>query len=93
MTNIEVRDQVGLALMALEKANFLVGEWINNYAFAEKPDIEAARQLMSEVPGEEANKLALNSTKWYSDYDKIVKLVEMAGDYIYEAKEALEKAQ
>jgi len=79
------------ALMALEKANMILGHWEHEYVFADRPNpVEAARIWTSK--SNEENKGANQSCKWFFEYNLIIGFVDIVHDYVSESKKLLEKA-
>ncbi len=74
----------------IEKISFLLGEWIDDYSFCEKPDpiaaIDYAQLSRKDRHGEQ-------SMKWFWEYDRVHELVEIAMDYVRDTRELIEEAQ
>ncbi|MCO5381809.1 MAG: hypothetical protein NHB14_27255 [Desulfosporosinus sp.] len=78
------------AILKLDKANMLLGHWMNEYAFVDKPDpMEAVKYWSSKA--EERTKIGEQSLKWFHDYGQIIGFVDIVSDYIYESRKLLEK--
>lgn len=80
--------EVENALVKLEKANLILGRWMNEYVFVDKPDPREAVKRGESKSGEK-NIKADDSFKWFYDYNQIIGLLDIAFDYVHESKELL----
>lgn len=87
-TLLEQTDAIAQALIKLERANLILGEWLTDYGFGESPDPYLC--FNSNLPSNDARKAEAN--KWFYEYDKILGFIEIAGDYVHETKKVLEEA-
>ena len=84
--------EVESAILKLDKASMLLGHWVNEYVFADRPDpVEAVKHLTSRSSGG-STKNEEQSFKWFYDYSQIIGFVDIVSDYIYESRKLLEKA-
>lgn len=79
-------------IMNLDKANMLLNLWITEYVFTDQPDLGEAVKHWTSKPSEERNIKGEQSVKWFHEYRKIVGLVDIVSDYVFESKKLLEKA-
>lgn len=92
MESLTIRDEWNLkteleeVLTKLEKANYILSKWIEDYGFAERPDPRAALACSSE---KDRSEKAVQAFQWYYDYENILTMIEIAFDYVYESKKAL----
>lgn len=95
MENLVVKDEFDIRtdleeiLTKLEKANYILSKWIEDYGFAERPDPRAALACSSE---KDRSEKASQAFQWYYDYKNILTMIEIAFDYVYESKKALSQA-
>ena len=85
------------ANLKIEYARFLIGDWLEDYSFRENPDPNLALKWLHTIsekpycerPAEEGQQ----SAKWFMEYDRIFKIVNIAFDYIVDAHNILIKAK
>lgn len=80
----------------IDKTFSLLNYWTREYGFSNKPDARAALRWSSQVPNENTDTdkdkvLGQQSFKWFYEYDNIFNFVDIATDYVFKTKEALEK--
>jgi len=84
--------EVENALVKLDKASLILGCWMSEYVFVERPDLsEAVKGWTSRAPEERSVK-AEQSCKWFYEYSQIIGLVDIVFDYVHESRKLLEKA-
>lgn len=89
--NTKIFNVIDSVLLDLEKAVLLLENWLQDYSFSEKPDARAAVAYGMRVPDDNDIK-GYNSSKWFYEYDRIVKTIDIVDDYIWKSKKKLEKA-
>lgn len=62
----------------INKINFILDEWIEDYSFCEKPD---PRKALEWTLGNIDNRHCQQSAKWFWEYDRIHELIEIGIDY------------
>ena len=85
----ETRTGIEYALVKLEKADTLLSYWTQEYDFAEKPDPRAAIAYWS---GSDKSRNAEQAATWFLEYNQIFTIVDIAFDYLLEAKKILNEA-
>lgn len=85
----ETRTAIEDALAKLEKADTLLSYWTQDYSFAEKPDPRAAIAYWS---GSDKSRNAEQAATWFLEYNQIFTIVDIAIDYLLEAKKILNEA-
>jgi len=88
--NLEVRQALDDALDKIEKADFIINRWLEEYYFKESPDPESAIEYGHTLSRE--NEHGEQSFKWFQEYNIIIKLIEIVDDYIGVSRVLLEKA-
>lgn len=93
----ETRSSIEYADVALEKAEILLSYWTQEYSFSENPDPRAAIRWGGQVPSQNQDPEAVKrhgeqSFKWFYEYNRIFNFVDMAFDYLLEAKKILREA-
>lgn len=84
-------DALEETLIRLNKANIILNNWLQEYAFPANPDLGAALSYWNSKPGERSQ-AENSSVKWLCGYNQIYGFIDIAHDYIYESKKALEAA-
>ncbi|KUO72560.1 MAG: hypothetical protein APF81_13345 [Desulfosporosinus sp. BRH_c37] len=83
--------EVENALVKLDKASLILGHWMNEYVFTERPDPgEAVKRWTARTP-EEKPKNGDQSVKWFYEYSRIIGFIDIVQDYVFESKKLLEK--
>lgn len=90
-SKVELQDVIGQVLLKIEKADLIIWDWIEEYGFSEKPDSWAAVKYSSKLP-DEKDIHGSNSLKWFYEYNRIFKLIDIASDYVLESRKALDEA-
>ena len=85
----ETRNSIAYAEVKLDKAETILSRWVQDYSFAEKPDPRAAIAYWS---GSDKSQEAEQAAKWFYEYDEIYTIVDIAFDYLLEAKKILNEA-
>lgn len=85
----ETRSSMGYADVELDKAETILRRWVQDYDFAKKPDPRAAVAYQN---GTDNSREAKQASEWCWDYNHIFTIVDIAFDYILEAKKILNKA-
>lgn len=85
----ETRNSIEYAEVKLDKAEMLLNRWVQDYSFAKKPDPRAAVACWS---GSDKSQEAEQAAKWFWDYNQIFTIVDIAFDYLLEAKKILNEA-
>lgn len=83
-------DEACRVLTDLEKACHILNYWQNEYLFYENPDPRAAVAWGSGTGNNTAHEK--QSAQWYFEYKWITNFIEVASDYVFEAKKRLEEA-
>lgn len=83
-------DEACRALTDLEKACHILNYWQNEYLFNEKPDPRAAVACGSGTGNNTAHEK--QSVRWFLEYGWITNFINVVADYVFEAKNRLEKA-
>lgn len=83
--------EVESVILKLDKANMLLGHWVNEYVFVNKPDPVKATEYWTAKSSEGRTKNCEESFKWFYDYSQIIGFVDIVSDYIYESRKLLEK--
>jgi hypothetical protein len=63
----------------LEKADFMLSNWMEEYSFSEKPDPYKA---IAWGTNQDKDMHAKQSAKWFWEYNRIHSIIEIAMDYI-----------
>lgn len=75
---------------SIERIGFLLSEWIADYGFGEKPDPNKALQwTMENIDDIHCQQ----SAKWFSEYNRIHYLVDMALEYVFLSEKAIRQEQ
>ena len=74
----------------LEKIHFLLGEWLENYSFDEKPDPMAAMEWLKGKG--ESSSHEKQSITWFWEYNKIHDLIDISTDYVLLSKVAIKES-
>lgn len=74
----------------LEKADFMLSDWMAEYSFYEKPDPRAAIAHMSRVADDRHGE---QSAKWFWEYNRIHSIIEIAMDYITRSLKLIEQGE
>lgn len=85
----EVENNIEYAKVKLDKAETILSHWVQDYSFAEKPDPRAAIAYWS---GSDKSQEAEQAAKWFWEYNQIFTIVDIAFDYLLEAKKILNEA-
>lgn len=83
-------DEACRVLTDLEKACHILNYWQNEYLFIENPDPRAAVACGSGTGNNTAHREAI--CPWCFEYKWITNFIEVASDYVFEAKKRLEEA-
>lgn len=75
----------------LDKADLILGHWVDEYSFYENPNPRAAIEYARSVPVDKDPHKA-QSYKWFSEYNTIFQLIRIVSDYVYESRQLLQKA-
>ena len=81
-------DGANRAMEKIEKADFLLKNWVDDYGYIEKPCYNAAMDYWN---GSDESRHAKQSATWLWDYDLIFIYVDMAKDYVFETKNILKE--
>ena len=82
---------MGSALTKLEKASMILNLWTEEYGFDENPDPVEAIAWANSKPGGQSLE-SKQSAKWFCEYGRIYKFIDIVFDYVSESKKELEKA-
>lgn len=85
----ETRNSIEYAEVKLYKAETILSRWVQDYSFADKPDPRAAVAWWS---GSDKSQEAEQAAKWFYEYNEIYNIVDIAFDYLLEAKKILNEA-
>ena len=85
----ETKSSIEYAEAKLEKAETILSRWVQDYSFAEKPDPRAAVAWWS---GTNKSREAEQAATWFWEYNQIFTIVDIAFDYLLEAKKILNEA-
>jgi hypothetical protein len=88
---IDQGDAIGSALDKLKKANMILSDWTQEYGFIHQPDPRKAMESEA-FKSEEGYGEAVDSRKWFHEYNRIYQFIDIVYDYVYESKKILEKA-
>ncbi len=80
MKTIELLDRLDDIKALAKCAEIATSEFIADYGFAKKPD---PKKALAYSTGESCAIESLQSFKWYSEYERIFTLIEIADDYIH----------
>lgn len=82
----DLKDMINNLNYYNEKIGFLLGEWIVDYGFNNKPDPYKA---IAWATNQDKGMHATQSAKWFWEYNRIFELVEMIHDYNISMREVL----
>lgn len=85
----KVESSIDYAKVKLDKAEMLLNRWVQDYSFAKMPDPRAAVARWS---GADKSQEAEQAAKWFYEYNEIYTIVDIAFDYLLEAKKILNEA-
>lgn len=88
----EQTSEVEDALAKLVKASLILGRWMTEFVFTERPDPGEAAKCRTIRAPEERSVQGKQSLKWCYEYNQIIGLIDIAFDYVHESKKLLEKA-
>jgi hypothetical protein len=74
----------------LEKADFLLSIWMDEYSFNEKPDPRSAIEYLYQRANDMHSK---QSCKWFWEYNRIHNFIEIIMDYITNSLNLIEEAK
>ena len=78
-------------ILNLKKANMILDGWMQEYGFINRPDPRKAMECGSFKSGERDMK-AVESRKWFYEYNRIYTFIDIVSDYVFESRKLLEKA-
>ncbi len=79
MKTVELLDRLDDIKALAKCAEIATSEFIADYGFAKKPDPQKALACLT---GKSSTIESIQSFKWYSEYERIFTLIEIADDYI-----------
>ena len=88
---LDQNDAIVDALLKLKKANMILDDWTQEYGFSHRPDSRKAMECGS-CKSEEIDREAMNSRKWFCEYNRIYTFIDIVSDYVLESEKLLEKA-
>lgn len=85
--NFNTIDKLEDLLINIEKTDFMLQEFKDDYASPYEPDAKKALEWLNEISFDERSEdtQAAFSAKWFMEYLRIQQLIEIANDYNVEA--------
>ena len=84
--------EVENAICKLDKADMMLGHWVNEYVFTDRPDLSEAVKAWTSRDSEAESKMAKQSIKWFYEYNLIIGFIDIVYDYVHASKKVLKKA-
>lgn len=87
---VMAKDLISIIEHNLEKADFILSIWVEEYNFDEKPDPRAAIEYMTRRNQDPHGK---QSAKWFWEYNRIQNFIEIAMDYITNSQKLIKQSR
>ena len=91
-TILECKDRMNETGIKLEKADLILSELINEYCWNHNLDLRRGLMYASTVPhkDEGIDEIGMRTHMFVYDYKKIMQLINIAADYVYDAIRSVE---